>query len=123
MNNGCGCENNHDHEHNHDNCGCNHGHDHDDCGCEHEHEGYQMIYLTLDDDSELNCYVLGTFEVEEKSYIALLPEEDERVLLYEYVEVDEDEIELKNIESDDEFEIVSEAFNELFGDEEDDDKE
>lgn len=110
----CGC--NHDHEHGE--CGCNH--DHEDCGCghdhEHEHEGYQTIYLTLDDDSELNCHVLGTFEVEEKSYIALLPEEEERVLLYEYNELEEGQIELKNIESEEEFEYVSEAFNELFDD-------
>ena len=52
-----------------------------------------------------------------EEYIALLPLEDETVLLYEYKE-NEEGIELLNIESDDDFDKVSNAFSELFDEEE-----
>jgi len=78
--------------------------------------------LKLNDGTELECFVIGDFEIEDKSYIALLPKEDERVLLYEYNE-DEEGIELINIEDEKEFELVSEAFYELFGDDEDEENE
>lgn len=91
----------------------NHDHSHD-----HEHE---HITLTLDDGSEIECHVLGTFEVDDIEYIALLPIGEEEVFLYRYTE-DEDGIELINIEDDEEFDIVSEAFYALFGDEENDEE-
>ena len=77
-------------------------------------------FLTLDDDTEMECGILGVFEVEGlegKEYIALLPLEDETVLLYEYKEVG-DEIELNVIEDDDEFDKVSNAFYDMYEDEE-----
>ena len=90
-------------------CGCGCGHDH-----EHEEDvmDLETMFLTLDDDTEMECGILGVFEVEGlegKEYIALLPLEDETVLLYEYKEVG-DEIELNVIEDDDEFDKVSNAF-------------
>lgn len=98
-----------------DNCGC---------GCDHEHEdeemGLETMFLTLDDDTELECAVLGVFDVEGiegKEFIALMPLEDETVLLYEFKEVG-DEIELNVIEEDELFDKVSAAFNELFEEEE-----
>lgn len=96
----------------------------DNCGCDHDHEQEEMeletMFLTLDDDTEMECGILGVFEVEgidEKQFIALLPLEDETVLLYEYKEVGE-EIELSVIEEDALFDKVSAAFNELFEEEE-----
>ncbi len=100
-------------------CGCG-------CGCDHDHDneqeemGLETMFLTLDDDTEVECGVLGVFEVEGiegKEFIALMPLEDETVLLYEYKELD-DEIELNVIEEDELFDKVSAAFNELFDDEE-----
>ncbi|MBS4536564.1 DUF1292 domain-containing protein [Clostridium sp. D2Q-14] len=76
-----------------------------------------MMQITLDNDMVLDCHVLGLFEVEDTEYIALVPEEDDSVLLYEYIESD-GEVELKNIEDDEEFNIVAEAYYELFNDEE-----
>lgn len=98
-------------------CGCGCGHDH-----EHEEEvmDLETMFLTLDDDTEMECGILGVFEVEGlegKEYIALLPLEDETVLLYEYKEVG-DEIELNVIEDDDEFDKVSNAFYDMYEDEE-----
>lgn len=107
------------HEHNHDehchNCG-NHDHHHHD----HDEEEMDIIHLTLDDDSTLECGVLGIFEVEDKEYIALLPlnedgSEDE-ALLYEYKELEDDEFDLSLIEDEDEFNSVVDAFYALFSD-------
>ena len=48
-----------------------------------------------------------------KEFIALLPLEDETVLLYEYQE-NGDDVELSVIEDDDDFEKVSNTFYDLF---------
>lgn len=91
-------------------CGCDHEHDHEDFELE-------TMFLTLDDDKEVECGILGVFDVEGKEYIALLPLEDETVFLYAYSEVD-DEIQLDVIEDDATFEKVSNAFYELYDEEE-----
>ena len=106
-------------EHEHD-CGCGCGHDH-----EHDHD-HMNVTLTLDDGTDLECEVLCIFPVGEKDYIALIPaerdeEEDGEIFLYQFIEHENDEIELLNIEDDDEFEAVSDAFDELMDSEEFDD--
>ncbi|MTI67061.1 MAG: DUF1292 domain-containing protein [Firmicutes bacterium] len=104
-NKGCNC--NHNHDHNHDGCNCdgdNHGH-------------HKVIHLTLEDNSTIDCTVIGEFDVDKKNYIALLTE-DERVFIYEYKNKNDKGIELLNIENEDEFNLVSERFNELFNQEE-----
>ena len=93
------------------NCGC--GCDHD-----HEHEEMETMTLTLDDDTELECGIIGVFEVDGKEYIALLPldgreAEDGEVYLYRYVEDINGNPDLENIDSDEEYEIVADAFDEL----------
>ncbi|MHC5100168.1 DUF1292 domain-containing protein, partial [Peptoniphilus genitalis] len=99
------------HQHDED-CGC-------DCGCGHDHEhedGYQTITLTLEDDSEMVCIVLGIFECGDQEYIALLPEDEEDgedVFIYKYKEINEEEVELDTIESEEEFEKVSKTFEEI----------
>jgi len=98
------------------NCCCNeHDLEHqEDCDCHHEHdEDIEYIYLTFDDDSEVKCAILGIFEVEGKEYIALVPEGQECVFIYKYSE-GEDGFILDTIEDDDEFQVVSEAFYEIF---------
>lgn len=96
-------------------CGCGHNHEHDD-------EEMETMFLTLDDDTEIECGVLGVFPVDGKEYIALLPLEDETVLIYEYKEVGE-EIELEAIESDEDFEKISNAFYDMYGDDEEENEE
>lgn len=98
----CSCE--------HDHCDC----EHDDCDCENE-----LITIVLDDDTELQCSVIGIFPVDDKEYIALLPENDDEILMYRYNETDnEDGIELALIESDDEFDKVEDTFYALYGEDE-----
>nr|WP_330390820.1 DUF1292 domain-containing protein [Lacrimispora sphenoides] len=76
------------------------------------------VTLTLDDGSELECVVLTIFTAGERDYIALLPmngpeEEEGEVYLYRYSEKEDGQPNLENIEDDDEYEIVAEAFDEL----------
>ena len=107
---GCGCGHNHEHDHE---CGCGHDHDHE-CGCGHDHE-MQTMKLVLENDEQLECSVLGVFEVGDKDYIALLPMGDDEVLLYQYIENEDGEgFELANIETDEEFEAVEDAFFDIF---------
>ncbi|TCK97728.1 uncharacterized protein DUF1292 [Natranaerovirga hydrolytica] len=87
----------------------NDDHVHDE-NCNHDHDDFQTISLTLDDGKELECFVIGIFEVEQKEYIALLPTEEDEVFLYRYSEVEENEIQLDNIETEDEYKKVSEVF-------------
>ena len=77
------------------------------------------VTLSLDDGRELECIALGIFEAGGREYIALLPaeeteDEDEGdVYLYRYSETEDGEPQLDNIESDEEYEIASEAFDEM----------
>ena len=113
----------HNHDHNHDHHDHNHEHEHvHDCDCgdpnhDHGQEEYDTIVLTLDDDTELECIVLDVFEVDNRPYIALVSIEEEQVLIYRYIEVEDgedDEFTLDTIDDEAEFERVSQAFNELF---------
>ena len=90
-------------------------------------EIFDQVTLTLDDDSELVCDVIATFPAKvngtEQMYIALLPADatpESEIFLYRFLENGED-IDLQNIEDDEEFEIVSDAFDELLDEEEFDD--
>ena len=62
--------------------------------------------------------MLTIFEAGEREYIALLPmegadAEEGEVYLYRYSETEDGEPVLDNIEDDDEYEIVADAFDEL----------
>ena len=75
------------------------------------------VTLTLDDGSEMECLVLNIFPVNDQQYIALLPmtdedEDESEVFLYRFNESEDGELNLANIEDDDEFEAVSDAFDE-----------
>lgn len=83
-----------------------------------ENDEEMTVTLTLDDGTELECVVLTIFEAGEKEYIALLPldgreAEDGEVYLYRYVENINGNPDLENIDSDEEYEIVADAFDEL----------
>jgi hypothetical protein len=78
---------------------------------------YATVTLSLDDGSQCECAIIRIFPAGDRNYIALLPLEGEaaandEVYLYRYTENDGSEPTLENIDSDDEYEIVSEAFDE-----------
>lgn len=89
-----------------------------------ELEGEEMtVTLTLDDGKELECVVLTIFPAGDKEYIALLPMDGEEaeegeVYLYRYTEDEDGQPNLENIEDDDEYEIVADAFDELLDEQE-----
>lgn len=85
--------------------------------------GNDTITITLEDDTELVCDVITIFPCQGRQYIALLPQDagdEAEVYLYEFVEKGE-EMELVNIESDEEFDAVSDAFDEWLDSQEFDD--
>ena len=83
-------------------------------------EEEMTVTLTLDDDTEVECVVLTIFTAGERDYIALLPMEGEEgeVYLYRYSETEDGTPVLDNIEDDDEYEIVADAFDEMLDDQE-----
>ncbi len=82
------------------------------------------VTLTLDDGSTVECVVLTIFEASNgKDYIALLPiegpeAETGEVYLYRYSEDENGTPDLANIEDDEEFEIVSDVFDEFLDEQE-----
>lgn len=82
-----------------------------------------QVTLTLDDGSEIVCDILAIFPCNDKEYIALIPqpenEEDEgEIYLYRFIDHEDAEAELQDIEDDDEFEAASEALDEFMDGEE-----
>ncbi len=87
---------------------------HHNCTCGCSHDDVQTITLTTDDDQTMICQVIGTFELDAKDYIVLLPEDGEDAFIYGYSEVDGEEIELRKIEADQEFDKVTKHFLEIY---------
>ncbi|MBR4807250.1 MAG: DUF1292 domain-containing protein [Lachnospiraceae bacterium] len=82
-----------------------------------------FVTLTFDDGAEEECEVITIFEAKGKDYIALIPvetmdDEDSEVYFYRYKEDAEGNPSLENIEDDDEYDLVVDAFDELLDDEE-----
>ncbi|MBO5068756.1 MAG: DUF1292 domain-containing protein [Roseburia sp.] len=79
-----------------------------------------LVTLDLDDGSQVECEILTIFTVGEQDYIALLPldesgeaNEEGEVFIYRYFEDEEGNPTLENIQDDDEYEAVSDRFDEL----------
>ncbi|GAA0180539.1 hypothetical protein SH2C18_32130 [Clostridium sediminicola] len=83
-------------------CGCG-------CGHEHEQETMPIITIPLDDNTELECNVVGVFSYKDNDYIALIPVDEEEVLLFTYEELG-NEMVMNNIEDDEEYEKIEEYF-------------
>ncbi len=91
---------------------------------ENEEFDEPTVSMTLEDGTELECDVIAIFPVDDKDYIALLPNkpvegfDENEVFLYRYAELEGDDIELTQIESEEEYEAVADAFDELLDEEE-----
>ena len=90
-----------------------------------EFKDRDTMTLDLDDGGKLECIVLNVFPVKNRDYIALLPmndeghvEEDAQIFLYRFEELGDDEVNLETIEDDDEFELVSDYFDEMLDEQE-----
>ena len=85
-------------------------------------EDQATVTIKLEDGSEIECVVLTIFEAgkDGQEYIAVMPEgndDETEVFLYRYYE-ENGEPKLDNIMSDEEYEIVSEAFDEILDEQE-----
>lgn len=81
------------------------------------------VTLSLDDGRDVECGIVAVFPVGERNYIALLPLNDDEaaegeVYLYQYFEDADGEPSLGNIEDDEEYEAVADAFDELMDEDE-----
>ncbi|WP_018751621.1 DUF1292 domain-containing protein [Paenibacillus sanguinis] len=99
----------HNHEHG-EACGCGHDHDHDH---DHEHEEF-VLTLTDEQGNDVEMVLVETFDVSEKVYALLLernnPDADGIILR---MEEENEEMVLYNIEDEQEWQQVEEAYNEL----------
>ena len=90
-----------------------------------DHDGHQLletevVTLTLDDDEDIECAIVTTFEVESTEYIALLPlnddgeAEDNDVWIYRFTRdtTGGNDHSLENIMDDDEYEKAADKFDE-----------
>ena len=86
-----------------------------------ENDMEMTVTLDLEDGTSVTCSIVTILTVKERDYIVLLPldaegeNEDGEVWFYRYSENEEnpnEEPELAYIEDDEEYEIVSEAFDE-----------
>lgn len=89
---------------------------------EDDAEEEMTVELELEDGSVVTCVIITILPVDGRDYIVLLPLDDEgdntegEVWFYRYSEDEEDESkdpELDYIESDEEYELVAEAFDEF----------
>lgn len=89
-----------------------HDHDHDD------EEDADFLTLEFDDGEEIECEIMGIFEVDGTEYIALIPSDGtDDVYIYGYKESGDDEFELIDIEDDAEFEKVAKEFEAITAEE------
>ena len=72
------------------------------------------------DDGEVECKILFIFEIKDQDYIALIPldekgneNEDGEVFLYRYFEDDQGLPSIENIESEEEYELAADRFDEI----------
>ena len=79
-----------------------------------------FVTLDLDDGTTAECRILTIFDIGEQDYIALLPLDengddnaDGTVYIYRYSENEAGDPSLENILDDEEYEIVSDRFDEI----------
>lgn len=89
----------------------------------------EIVTITMDDNTEVHCVILGIFEAEnDREYIALLPldgpeAENDQVYIYRYDEDESEQPILENIANDEEFALASQAFAEMMEELEEEDTE
>lgn len=88
-----------------------------------ENDDEMYVTLSLDDGTEAECIVVTILEADGRDYIALLPmegaeAEEGEVFLYRYAEDADGNPDLSNIETDEEYEAVADAFDEWLDEQE-----
>ena len=82
-----------------------------------DYDDSNTITLTFDDETEVECEISAIFSVNDREYIALIPEDSYEVFLYRYL----GDMNIENIDNDDEHQIVADAYDELMDEDDWDD--
>ncbi len=78
-----------------------------------------IITLEFEDDSSIECEILGVFPLGEKDYIALVPLDDsDDVYIYGYQEYDDGTFEILEIDDDAEFDAAVKEFDDIMASQE-----
>lgn len=79
---------------------------------------FDTITIVMENDEEVECSIITYLEVDDKEYIVLLPleEESEEVYIYRFHLGENEEPVLENITDDDEYDAVSDAYEEFLDD-------
>ena len=83
--------------------------------------GYEeddIITLEYDNGEEEECGIVGVFDVDGKDYIALNPLGTGEVYIYGYKQVNDEEFEIIEIESEEEFDAAAAEFDAIMEEEE-----
>lgn len=81
-------------------------------------EDVEIITLEFDDETVVNCEVMGVFDFEDKDYIALIPQDGtDDVYIYAYQEYDDGSFELIDIEDEALFAKVAKEFENIMAEE------
>lgn len=77
----------------------------------------EMIDITYDDGTTCSCEVIAKFEIDDVTYAALLPEDDDDadILIYRYTEHGDD-VDLEGITDEYEFNKAADALDEILDD-------
>ncbi|WP_084213487.1 DUF1292 domain-containing protein [Thermicanus aegyptius] len=117
----------HDHHDHHHHDHHDHHHDHDHLHYHEDEEG-EFIYIPDEEGNEVRYEVLYQFEVEDsgKKYMLIIPaeetdEEEQEVLAFRFDEDEEGGITLYPLETDEEWDLVEEAFNTLMAEDNEED--
>jgi hypothetical protein len=82
-----------------------------------EEQEADVITLEFDDDTKLNCEIMGVFEYDKKEFIALIPDDgSDDVYIYGYEEYEDGTFELLDIADDELFKKVAQEFESIMAD-------
>jgi len=77
-------------------------------------ESENILTLIQEDGTQVECYIIAVFDIDEKEYIALLPKEPgNEIVLFRYSLYGDDEMCLCNIDNNDEWQEAVSRLDEL----------
>jgi uncharacterized protein YrzB (UPF0473 family) len=85
-----------------------------------ENEMENVITLIDDEGNEIECEIIDAFEYDDKEYVVLLPGDEEDPFMLRVDKDENGEEVFAMIEDDDEFDEVSEAYNGLLEEDDED---
>lgn len=85
-----------------------------------ENEMENIITLIDDEGNEIECEIIDAFEYGDKEYVVLLPDDEEDPFMLRVDKDENGEEVFAMIEDDDEFDEVSEAYNGLLEEDDED---